>query len=105
MNAETGTKKGASARLGAGLGLALDERGRVLWFTGVDHHKIKRLDLRTGLVTTVAGNGNGNGEEDGQDGVGDAVRLSEPMRPAIDGDGTKLHFADYGNHKIKCLDV
>ena len=36
---------------------------------------------------------------------GEPARLDFPQRPAVNGDGTKLYFVDFINHKIKCLDV
>ncbi|SVD15418.1 uncharacterized protein METZ01_LOCUS368272, partial [marine metagenome] len=61
-----------------------------------DHlnHKIRKIVISTGAVTTLAGSGAGF-----QDGTGTAASFDKPM--GITTDGTNLYVAEYNNHTIR----
>ena len=63
-----------------------------------DNHRIQRLALGTGIVTTVAGLGNGSFRGDG--GPGTRAFLSFPRGVAVDAGGNVL-IADTSNHRIR----
>ncbi len=58
------------------------------------NHRIRKIVIATGVVTTLAGNGGGNA-----DGTGTAATFSFPY--GLTTDGTKLYVGDLGNHRIR----
>ena len=64
-------------------------------------NKIRRVQVATGEVTTIAGS-----SEDGDaDGVGDAAQFCGPAGIALSSDGSALFVADYENHMIRRVEV
>lgn len=59
---------------------------------------VRKLDISTGIISTVAGNGVGGNSGDG--GPATAAGLSHPNGVAIDTAGN-IYIADYGNHNIR----
>ncbi|SVC48404.1 uncharacterized protein METZ01_LOCUS301258, partial [marine metagenome] len=57
-------------------------------------HKIRKIVIATGVVTTLAGGGSG-----GNDGTGTTASFNSPT--GITSDGTNLYVADFKNHKIR----
>lgn len=93
---------GAEARV-ANL-LDVVARGGFAYFTadglagnGADN-TIRRLDLATGEVTTLAG-----GEAGSVDGPGDKAQFNRPRGLALD--GNTLYVADSSNHEIRSVDL
>ena len=66
-----------------------------------ENHKIRRVEVATGAVTTLAG----SGEDGGADGVGVAARFCYPRGIAISPDGGALFVADFSNRKIRRVEV
>ena len=64
-------------------------------------NRVRRLDLATGIVTTVAGNGAAGYSGDG--GPATLARLNTPQRIAIDSTGS-IYIADTGNNRIRRVD-
>ena len=62
---------------------------------------IRRVEVATGAVTTLAG----SGEKGNADGVGDAAQFNEPHGLAVSPDGSALFVADCDNHKIRRVEV
>ena len=58
------------------------------------NHRIRKIVISTGVVTTLAGSGNGN-----MDGTGTAALFSFPN--GITTDGTNLYIADNSNTRIR----
>jgi sugar lactone lactonase YvrE len=81
--------------------ISLDEAGQTLDLTDLDNWRIRRVDLRTGIVTTVAGNGQKGVPADG----GDARTspLIDPRATAIDGHG-HLYILERGGHALRVVD-
>jgi hypothetical protein len=71
----------------------------VLYLADSYNHKIKRLNLSTGIVTTIAGSGE-RGHDDGP--VNDAT-FDEPAGVAF-ADG-RIYVADTNNHLIRIIDL
>jgi hypothetical protein len=68
--------------------------GTYLYFT--DDMSVRRLDIATGAITTIAGT---PGQYGGTDGVGAAARFGNPF--ALWGDGENLYVADFGIGTIR----
>ncbi|MBX6314491.1 MAG: SMP-30/gluconolactonase/LRE family protein [Isosphaeraceae bacterium] len=77
--------------------LALDPAGN-LYIVDTENHAIRRLEARTGLITTVAGNGHRGGQGDG--GPATSAQLDRPHGVAVAPDGA-LFIGDTGNHRIR----
>jgi len=89
---------GVSAQLAYPTGLVLDGRG-TLYFTESAHHRIRKLVLATGAVTTLAGDTTGGYA----DGPLAKAKFKYPKGLAIDAQGF-LYVADEGNHCIRKID-
>lgn len=86
-----------SARLNGPAGLAIDHAGNV-FIADLRNHAIRRVEVRTGVMTTVAGCGERGFAGDG--GPATEGRLSAPEGVAVDADGN-IYIADSGNQRIR----
>ncbi|EOD08788.1 hypothetical protein EMIHUDRAFT_311940 [Emiliania huxleyi CCMP1516] len=82
-------------------GIAISPGGGALFVADFNNHKIRRVEVATGAVTTIAG----SGEDGDADGVGDAAEFCGPRGLAISPDGGALFVADSENHKIRRVEV
>ena len=89
------------AKAGAPFGVELGTDG-ALYITEVGTHRVRRLDLKTGKLTTVAGTGRKGYSGDG--GPATAAELNEPYEVRFDRDGT-LYFVEMRNHLIRRVDA
>ncbi len=91
----------ASARLNQPFDVAYDAGGN-LFLSDTGNHRIRRIDARTGIITTVAGSGKkGFG---GDDGPATAALLDEPYGLCLDDRGN-LYFADRLNRRVRRVDA
>jgi len=88
-----------SAYLTGPAALARDGAGN-LYVADAKAHRVRRIDVRSGLISTVAGNGRPGFSGDGGPAV--AASLSEPHGVAFDRDG-RLLIADTLNHRVRRL--
>lgn len=89
-----------AALLTSPVAVAVDGAGRV-FISDSAANKVRRVDT-SGLIATVAGTGaNGSG---GDGGAATAAQLSRPAGLAFDPSG-RLLIADYGNNKVRRVDV
>lgn len=95
-------RKGPETRLNFPLGLEYDAKRHVLLIADLFNHRIRRLDLETGLVTTVAGTGEPGAEGDG--GPATAAQLYNPEGILL-APGGDLYVADHTNHRIRRVDA
>ena len=77
--------------------MAVDKEGNV-FIVDTENHAIRRIDAKTGTITTAAGNGQRGGEGDG----GPAVkgRLDRPHGVAVGPDGS-IFIGDTGNNRVR----
>jgi DNA-binding beta-propeller fold protein YncE len=80
--------------------LAFDRAGNI-YVADRDNHVIRKIDRRTGLISTAAGTGKPGFSGDG--GAGPQAQLRQPHSVIVDRDGTLL-ICDIGNQRIRRLD-
>jgi DNA-binding beta-propeller fold protein YncE len=90
-----------SALLDEPYGLALDSAGN-LYFADRLNARVRRVEARTGLISTVAGDGKQVFAGDG--GPPGAASLVEPNGVAIDGAG-RLFIADVADHRVRVVNL
>jgi sugar lactone lactonase YvrE len=88
----------ADARFFTPIGITTD--GFYLYVTDSGNHTIRRINIATKAVTTLAGISRTSGADDGRQGV---ARLNRPGR--ITTDGVNLYLADFGNRSIRMIDI
>lgn len=73
-----------------------------LYITEVRNHRVRRLDLKTGQLTSVAGNGTKGYSGDGQ--LAAASQLNEPYEVRFDAEG-HMYFVEMMNHVVRKVDA
>lgn len=90
-----------SALVDSPWGLAVDGAGN-LYVADTHNQRIRRIDARTGVVTSVAGTGQAGSSGDG--GGATAAALHLPKGLSLDAGGN-LFLADSSNHRIRRVDA
>jgi sugar lactone lactonase YvrE len=93
--------KAVEASLGFPSGLALDSRGN-LFVADRRANRVRRIDARSGIITTAAGTGERRFSGDG--GPATQAGLSIPEYVALDAQDN-LYIADRGNSRIRRVDA
>jgi sugar lactone lactonase YvrE len=86
-----------AANLGNAWGVAVDATGNV-YIADALNHRIRKVVVGTGIITTVAGIGLATFSGDG--GPATAARLNEPTGVAFDGAGN-MYIADNANNRVR----
>ena len=81
--------------------LQFDREGN-LYFTDMRNHAIRKIVAKTGVITTLAGNGKSGFAGDGR--PAPAAQLNQPHSVCLDARGG-LYIADVGNHRIRRIDL
>jgi sugar lactone lactonase YvrE len=92
---------GAKAQINNPYGLAIGPDG-ALYFCEIGNHRIRRLDLKTGSISTFAGTGTKGYSGDG--GPALAASLNEPYEVVFDRAGN-LYFAEMQSHVVRRVDA
>ncbi|REK11141.1 MAG: hypothetical protein DWQ37_14485 [Planctomycetota bacterium] len=79
-----------------------DSTGHYMYFVEMKNHLIRRVDLHTGIISTIAGDPRGGYAGDGGSASGALFR--QPHSIALDDKG-HLYVADIGNHRIRRIDL
>ena len=81
--------------------VAVDEQG-TLYIADTMNHRIRKVDAKTGIITTVAGTGQHRFSGDG--GPATVAALNEPAALALDHQG-HLYIADQSNNRVRRVDL
>jgi len=84
-----------SASFGTRIDIACDLSGNLIV---ADNHKIRKVDIGTGIVTTIAGDGIAGFSGDG--GLASLSRINEASSLDVDDSGN-IFFIDVNNHRIR----
>ena len=72
-----------------------------LYIAEVDNDRVRTVDLASGIISTLAGNGTAGFSGDG--GPATAAQLNNPAGIAVG--GNVLYIADQSNHRIRAVDL
>ena len=90
-----------TAQLKFSMTVAVDGTGS-LYIADQVNNRIRRVDARSGVITTVAGTGTPGFSGDGE--LATSASLYEPTGLAVDGSGN-LYISDRGNHRVRKVDA
>ncbi len=82
-------------------GLALDRSGESLLVADQQNHRIARVEIASGEITTVAGTAKPGSAGDGGPAIAAQLRL--PSGVATDEEGN-IYIADFGNNRVRKVD-
>lgn len=88
---------GLQAGIGGPFGVVIGPDG-ALYICATENHTVRRLDLETGLITTVAGTGQKGYTGDG--GLATQAQCFEPYEARFDAQGD-LYFVEMRNHIVR----
>ena len=83
-----------------GIVIAPDNR---MYVADTQNHRIRRIDLRTGIITTIAGTGERGYSGDGGPAV--KAKFDGTFGIALDAGGRNLYVADLGNRRIRRIEI
>ena len=89
------------AKFGACYCVALDPANKFLIMTDLDNRRIRKVDLASGIVSTIAGNGKTGIPKDGEDAL--AQPLVDPRAAVMDSEG-KLYILERGGNALRLVD-
>ena len=75
--------------------------GSTLYIADYSNQKVRAVDMTTGIMTTIAGNGQAGGSGDG--GPATDARLSSPSDVAVS--GSMVYIADQANGRVRAVDL
>ena len=90
-----------AAEFGGVYCVSLDPTREILYLTDLDNRRIRTLDLTTGIVTTIAGNGGKGVPVDGDDAR--SSPLIDPRAAAADNNGN-VYILERSGHALRVVD-
>lgn len=91
--------RGSGAQFNAPWGITIDRNGNYLYVADRNNHSIRRIEVATGDVITVAGRGSSGYQE----GVRDRAIFSYPLY--VEFDNNILYITDNGSHRVRLYDL
>ena len=91
----------AKAQFNGAFSIALDRAGRRLYICDLGNRRIRAMDMKTGLIQTVAGNGQRGAPADGADAA--SSPLSDPRAVCVDSKGN-IYILERGAHALRVVD-
>ncbi len=85
--------------------VTVDQEGNI-YIADTFNHRIRRVDIQLGVITTVAGSGptgEDKGDYSGDGGPATRARLWRPRGICVDQSGKNLYIADTLNHRIRLV--
>ena len=82
-------------------GIALDPSGKYLLVADQQGHRVARVEIATGAITTLAGTGTPGSTGDGGPAIAASLRL--PSGVIQDAQGN-VYIADFGNNRVRMID-
>lgn len=73
-----------------------------MFFVDMPNHNVRRVDKRTGVISTIAGTGEPGFSGDG--GLASKAQFRQPHSVAFDPEG-RLLICDIGNHRVRRIDL
>lgn len=89
------------AKFGGCFCVGFDPDKKNLYITDLDNKRIRKIDMKTKIVTTVAGNGMRGAPKDGEDAT--KQPLIDPRAHAVDKDGN-IWILERGGHALRVVD-
>jgi DNA-binding beta-propeller fold protein YncE len=90
------------AKFGGVYCIAFDPDKKNLFITDLDNRRIRKIEMQTGIVTTVAGNGEKGVPKDGEEAT--KQPLADPRASCVDKDGN-LWILERGGHALRVVDA
>lgn len=94
--------KAKDAKFGGVFCVSFDPDKKNLYLTDLDNKRIRKIDMKTEIVTTVAGNGERGVPKDGEDAL--KQPLVDPRAHAVDKDGN-IWILERGGHALRVVDA
>jgi sugar lactone lactonase YvrE len=92
---------GSSAKFKAPTGICISPDGTTLYVADYSGHRIRKIIIATKTVSTLVGDGT-SGYVDAS---GTSAKLSYPSGVCVSSTGTTLYVCDYGNGRIRKIDL
>ena len=81
--------------------LALDESNQTMCLADLDNRRVRQIDLKTGIIMTIAGNGKKGVPVDGDEAI--KSPLVDPRAVALDGRGN-VYVLERSGHALRVVD-
>ncbi|MBI5822162.1 MAG: hypothetical protein HZA88_24575 [Verrucomicrobia bacterium] len=91
----------AKAKFNGTFSIALDRAGRQLYICDLGNRRIRAMDMKTGLIKTVAGNGQRGVPTDGADATNSP--LADPRAVCVDSKGN-IYILERSGHALRVVD-
>jgi NHL repeat len=98
--ATPGSTDGSATRASFDSPKGITTDGVNLYLADLNNHTIRKIDIASGMVSTIAGMAGKKGSSDGR---GSAARFNRPY--GITTDGSNLYVTDSNNHCIRQIDI